>query len=199
MRLLLPVKECFGRVLEKKVVLIIFAALFVVGTALGIVFVKTPAMYDYHLNRCERFIDSVCFSDRSVFLIFLERIAGHALILALLLVAGIHPIGLVITPVVVVFRAYTFGGSLSIFFSVYRMTGALIAIAFYLPVHIMFDFVFLAAVALSFQRARSFRFSRQCFGKLLHDAVIFLLLIAIVSIVEMLLLLILFHSVGNIL
>ena len=199
MRLFLPVKECFGRVFEKKLVLIIFAVLFVVGAALGIVFVKTPAMYDYHLNRCERFIDSICFSDRSVFLIFLERLAGHALILALLLIAGIHPVGLVITPVIVVFRAYTFGGSLSIFFSVYRMTGALIAIAFYLPVHIIFDCIFLAAVAISFQRASGFRFSKFNFGELLLDALIFLLLIAIVCLVEMLLLLILFHSVGNIL
>ena len=199
MRLLLPVKECFGRVFEKKVTLIAFAVLFVVGIALGIVFVKTPAIYDYHLNRCERFMDSVCFSDRSVFLIFLERLAGHTLILALLLAAGIHPVGLVITPIVIVFRAYTFGGSLAIFFSVYRMTGILIAIAFYIPVHIMFDCIFLAAVALSFYRAFSFRFCRPDFGTLLRDFLIFLIFTAIVCIAEILLLLMLFHSVGNIL
>lgn len=199
MRLLLPVKECFGRVFEKRIVLIVFAVLFVIGMALGIVFIKTPAIYDYHLNRCEKFIDSVCFTDRSVFLIFLERIAGHALILALLLVAGIHPVGLVITPVVFVFRAYTFGGSLAIFFSAYRMTGALIAIAFYIPVHILFDCVFLAAVALSFGRAFGFRFCKRNFSELIKDAVILLIFIAIVCIVEVILLLILFHSVGNIL
>lgn len=199
MRLLLPVKECFGRAFEKKVVLIVFAILFVVGMALGIVFIKTPAIYDYHLNRCERFIDSVCFSDRSVFLIFLERIAEHALILALLLAAGIHPVGLVITPVIVVFRAYTFGGSLAIFFTVYRMTGALIAIAFYLPVHILFDCIFFAAVALSFGRAFSFRFCKRNFSEVLKDLIILLIFTAVVCIVEMILLLILFHSVGNIL
>ena len=199
MRLLLPVKECFGRVFEKKVTLIVFVSLFVIGIALGIVFVKTPAIYDYHLTRCERFIDSVCFSDRSAFLIFLERFFGHALILALLLAAGIHPVGLVITPIVVVFRAYTFGGSLAIFFSVYRMTGVLIAIAFYIPVHIMFDCIFLAVVALSFQRAFSFRFMKRDFGDLFRDLLIFLIFIAIIALAEILLLLLLFHSVGNIL
>ena len=199
MRLLLPVKECFGRVFEKKAVLIVFALLFLAGIALGIVFVKTPAMYDYHLNRCERFIDNVCFSDHNVFIVFLERMAGHALILALLLVSGIHPVGLVITPVVAVFRAYTFGGSLAIFFSVYRMTGALIAIAFYLPVHIMFDCIFIAVISLSFRRAFCFRFSKHDFGDLLRDGIIFLLFIIIVALIEMLLLLILFRSVGNIL
>lgn len=199
MRLLLPVKECFGRVFEKKTILIVYAVLFIIGMALGIVFIKTPAIYDYHLNRCESFIDSVCFSDRSVFLVFLERFAGHALILALLLATGIHPVGLVITPVIVVFRAYTFGGSLAIFFSVYRMTGALIAIAFYIPVHIMFDCIFIAAVALSFNRAFAFRFCRPDFAELIKDLIIFLIFTVIVCIVEILLLLILFHSVGNIL
>lgn len=199
MRLLLPVKECFARVLEKRIVLIVFGVLFVVGMALGIVFIKTPALYDYHLGRCESFLDSVCFSDRSVFLIFLERIGGHALILVLLLAAGIHPAGLVITPVIIVFRAYTFGGSLAIFFSVYRMTGALVAIAFYIPVHILFDCVFLAAVALSFGRAFSFRFCKPDFGGLIKDFIVFIIFTAIVCIVEILLLLIFFHSVGNIL
>ena len=192
-------RDCFARAFERKKTLIVFAVLFVFAMLLGIVFIKTPAIYDYHLSRCERFIDSICFSDRSVFLIFLERIAGHALILALLLVAGIHPVGLVITPIIVVFRAYTFGGSLSIFFSVYRMTGALIAIAFYLPVHIMFDVIFLVVVSLSFNRAFGFRFCKRDFAQLLRDSLIFLIFTVLVCIVEILLLLLLFHSVGNIL
>ena len=195
----MPVKDCLGRVFEKKVVLFIFGALFLLGTVLGIVFVKTPAIYDYHLNRCERFLDSVCFSDRNVLLIFLERIAGHSLILLLLLAAGVHPVGLVITPIVVVFRAYTFGGSLAIFFSVYRMTGVLVAIAFYIPIHIMFDCIFLSAVAISFRRAGCFHFSKHDFGALLLDFIIFLIFLLIVCIAEVLLLLLLFHSVGNIL
>ena len=199
MRLLLPVKECFGRALEKKIVLIIYTVLFLAGTILGIVFIKTPAIYDYHLNRCESFIGSVCFTDRSVFLIFLERIAGHTLIMALLPVAGIHPVGLVITPIVIVFRSYTFGGSLAIFFSVYRMTGALIAIAFYFPVHIMFDCIFLAAVSLSFSRAFCFHFGKKDFRLLFKDFAILLIFTAIVCVAETILLLILFHSVGNIL
>ena len=188
MRLLLPVKECFGRALEKKIVLIIYTVVFLAGTILGIVFIKTPAIYDYHLNRCESFIESVCFTDRSVFLIFLERIAGHTLIMALLLVA-----------IVIVFRSYTFGGSLAIFFSVYRMTGALIAIAFYFPVHIMFDCIFLAAVSLSFSRAFCFHFGKKDFRLLFRDFAILLIFTAIVCVAETILLLILFHSVGNIL
>ncbi len=199
MRLLLPVKECFGRVIEKRIILIVFAVLFLVGMALGIVFIKTPAIYDYHLDRCENFIDSVCFADRSAFLIFLERIAGHTLILVLLLATGIHPVGLVVTPVLIVFRAYTFGGSLAIFFSVYRATGALIAIAFYIPVHILFDCIFLAAVALSFGRAFSFRFCKRGFTEIVKDFIILLIFSIIVCLVEMILLLIFFHSLGNIL
>ena len=199
MRLLLPVKECFGRVLGKRVVLIVFAALFVIGMALGIVFIKTPALYDYHLNRCERFIDSVCFSDRSVFLIFLERIVEHTLILARHLAVGIPPRWLVLPPVLFLFRAYIFGGSRACFFFVYRVTGALIAIAFYLPIHILFDCIFFAAVAISFGRATSFLFHKRCFADLLKDFIILLIFTAIVCLVEMIFLLILFHSVGNIL
>lgn len=199
MKHLLPIKECFGRVFEKKVVLLVFGVLFIAGTVLGIVFIKTPAVYDYHLNRCESFIESVCFSDRSVFLIFLDRLLSHSLILLLLLAAGIHPVGLVVTPLIIVFRAYTFGGSLAIFFSVYRMTGALVAIAFYFPVHILFDCIFIAAIALSFGRAFCFRFCKNEIVNLAKDYFIFLIFTVIVCIAEIILLLILFHSVGNIL
>lgn len=199
MRLLLPVKERFGRALDKKIVLIIYAVLFLTGTILGIVFIKSPAIYDYHAERCKSFIESVCYTDRSVFLILLERFAGHALILALLLASGIHPMGLIITPIVILFRSYTFGGSIAIFFSVYHVTGALIAIAFYIPVHILFDCIFLAAIALSFQRAFCFKFGKGDFRELFLDFIILLIFTLVVCIVEIILLLLLFHTVGNIL
>ncbi len=199
MRLFLPIRECCCRAFEKKNILIIYGLLFVIGTALGIIFIKTPVIYAYHLDRCEQFIDGVCFSDRSIFLIFLERLAGHMLIGVVLLLAGMHPVGLVLTPIVILFRSYTFGGSLYVFFSVYRVTGALIALALYIPVHIILDFIFVMTIALSFCRAFSFRFKKGDFVELLRDFFILLLLIVLVCFLEMLLLLILFHPLGNIL
>ncbi len=197
MRFFLPVKNCCERALSRKKTLIIFAVLFLTGMVLGIIFIKTPAMYDYHLARCDRFIDRVLFSDRSVFVIFLERTFGHILILLLLLFSGIHPAALVVTPFVLVFRAYTFGGSIAIFFSVYRLSGTLLVLALYIPIHLLLDAVFFLAVAVSFERAR--RFCKRDFGELLCDLAVFACIIALICFAEMLLLLILFHPIGNIL
>ena len=199
MRLFLPIRERFGRAFEKKKILIIYALLFVIGLVLGIIFVKTPAIYSYHLDRCDRFIDGVCFSDNNVFLIFLERSAGHLLIALVLLLAGMHPVGLVLTPIVILFRSYTFGGSLYIFFSVYRMSGALISLALYIPIHLILDAVFLMTVALSFCRAFGFHFQKGDFLELIKDALIVFLFIVLACLLEMILLLILFHPLGNIL
>lgn len=192
-------RDCCGRAIRQKKTLVVFLLLFGCLTLCGILFIKTPAVYDYHLTICDRFIDRVCFSSRSVFLIFLERAAGNALILLLLSVAGIHIAGLAVTPVVICFRAYTFGGSLAIFFSVYRFTGAIIVFALYLPVHILLDAVFLMAVSLSFSRAPSFRFCGNDWKELLFDVLILLALILAVCLLEAILLLVLFHPLGNIL
>lgn len=165
----------------------------------GIVFVKTPSIYSYHLNICEKFLDRVCFSSRSVFIIFLERFAGNALILLLLTVAGVHIAGLSVTPAAIVYRGYVFGGSLAIFFSVYQFSGALIVFALYLPVHVLLDSVFLFAVALSFSRAPQFRFCTEDCKGLLCDFLLLLFLVAAVCLLEAFLLLVLFHPVGNLL
>ena len=192
-------QDCLGRATERKKTLIIFAALFAVSAILGICFIKTPAVYDYHLNLCDRFVGRVCFSERNVFLIFLERTAGNAFILLLLLLAGIHVFGLVVPPAVFVYRAYTFGGSVAVFFSVYGVSGALIALVLYMPVHLLLDAVFLGATSLSFGRARRFRFCRENFKELALDFLILLLIVTIICLLEMILLFALFHPLGNLL
>lgn len=196
---LLLCRDCCARAVSRKKTLICFALLFFAFMICGMLFIKTPAVYDYHLTVCDRFIDRVCFSTRSVFLIFLERAAGNALILLLLSVAGIHIAGLVVTPAVICFRAYTFGGTLAIFFSVYRFTGAIIVFALYLPVHVLLDAVFLLAVSLAFSRAFCFRFCADDWKELLCDFFVLLAFVVAVCLLEAVLLLVLFHPLGNIL
>ena len=196
---MLPVRDCFGRVLERKKTLLVFSALFLIAFLFGIILTKSPAMYDYHLTVCDRFIDRVCFSRRSVFLIFLEHVAGSALLLALFLIAGIHRVGLILPPAMIVYRAYMCGGSTAIFFSVYGFSGVLIALVLYLPIRILTDLCFLCATTLSCARAGKFRFCREDFACLAFDFLILFLLILAIYFVEMVLLLALFHPIGNML
>lgn len=199
MRLFLPVKDCMGRGLSRKKTLIAFAVLFLLGIILGIVFLKTPAVYDYHLARCNKYLERVLYSDRNVFLIFFERTIGHAFVLAVLVITGIHPAALVITPFVFAYRAYTFGGSMGIFISVFRLSGALVIFPFYLPIHLMIDAVFLLAVAVSFERASNFCFNKSGWKELACDFLIFFIFIVLICLLEIILLVIFFHPIGNIL
>lgn len=192
-------QDCFHRAVERKRTLIVFAVLFLLGGILGAIFIKTPAIYDYHLNLCDRFIGRVCFSDKSVFVIFLERTAGNAVFLALIIIAGVHPVGLAVPPAVLVFRAYTFGGSVAVFFSVYGVSGALIALVLYIPVHLLLDVVFLCATSISCGRAGAFRFCKGDFRTLALDFLVLLILVALICLLEMILLLALFHPIGNLL
>lgn len=192
-------RDCFGRALVRRKTPIVFAVVFVLCFILGIAFIGSPSVYDYHLNACERFLDRVCFSCRSVFVIFLERTAGNALFLALFLLSGIHPTGLVLPPALFVYRAYTCGGSIAIFFSVYGFTGVFVGLVLYFPVHLALDFIFLVASSLSCDRARKFRFCKEEACSLLSDFVVLLIAVAAVCLVEAILLLVLFHPLGNIL
>lgn len=185
--------------MTRKKTMIAFAVLCLVSFVLGIIFIKTPSAYEYYLKLCDRFIDRICFSQVSVVLIFVERTVGFTLIVALILFAGIHPAGLIIPPAVLVYRFYTFGGSVAIFLSVYRMTGVLIVTVIYFPVHLLVDFVCIMATSLSCSRACRFRFSKEDFCELGTDLLILFSLIAAICLLEMLLLLILFHPLGNIL
>ena len=192
-------RDCFGRALVRRKTPIVFAVVFVLCFILGIAFIGSPSVYDYHLNACERFLDRVCFSCRNVFVILLERTAGNALFLALFLLSGIHPAGLVLPPALFVYRAYTCGGSIAIFFSVYGFTGVFVGLVLYFPVHLALDFIFLVASSLSCDRARKFRFCKEEACSLLSDFVVLLIAVAAVCLVEAILLLVLFHPLGNIL
>lgn len=165
----------------------------------GIVFVKTPAFYEYHLKLCNRFLDRVCYSDRSVFLIFLERTAGSALLLALVLAGGLHPACLPLPVLVLLYRSYTFGGTLAILFSVYTFPGAIVALALYLPVHLLIDAALLLAAGVSFWRAFCFSFCAGDLKDLVFDFLAFLALLTLICLLEMVLLLALFHPMGNLL
>ncbi|MDE7159136.1 MAG: hypothetical protein K2N74_06155, partial [Clostridiales bacterium] len=156
--------------------MIVFAVVCLISFVLGIIFIKTPAAYSYYIKLCERFIDRVCFSETSVIIIFLERTAGFTLVFALILISGIHPAGCILPPAIFVYRFYTFGGSIAIFLSVYRMTGVLIVFILYLPIHLLIDAVCLAAALLSYSRACCFRFSKEDWCTLGCD---FLVLLAV--------------------
>lgn len=164
----------------------------------GVLFIHSPAIYDYHIVLCDRFIDRVCYSSTSVIVIFFERTAGHALYLVLLFACGVHPIACPLAPAVLVYRGYTFGGTIYILFSVYRVSGALIALVLYLPVHLLFDLLFLCVCALSFDRARHFCFDKEELKGMLCEFVLALIAVVAVCLLEALLLAVLFHPLGNI-
>lgn len=193
------IRECLFRVIERKRTLLFLILLFLCSTVCGIVFVKTPAMYEYHLRVCDRFLDRVCFSSTDVFLIFLERTAGHAALLALVCASGVHVAALVVSPAVLVYRAYTFGGSLAVFFSVYGFSGALIAVVLYMPVHLLIDAALLCSATLAFGRAPRFRFCAPDLRELFCDFLVGLFVVVCACLFEMTLLFVLFHPLGNIL
>lgn len=188
-------KDCFFRAFQRKIIIVIAVLLLLCSTMCGIIFAKTPAFYEYHLKMCDRFLDRVCYSDRSVFLIFLERTAGNALLLVLVLAGGLHPALLPIPAVVLVFRGYACGGTLTILFSVYGFSGALVALALYLPIRLLAD----CALLLGAGNACACAFLRGGPRELLCDFLPLFLFIAAVCLLEMILLLALFHPMGNLL
>ncbi len=190
-------RELLARVWEKKKTLIVLGIIYLLFIVLGIVFIKTPAIYSYHINLCDRYVDRVCFSNENVFVIFLERFLGNTVYLVIILCSGVHIAGLALPALVLSYRAYTFGGSLAIFFSVYKMSGALIVFVLYLPVHLLLDVIFLSSGVISFSRSKCFKFKKQDCTLLLRDFLLILALVAIVCLLEMLLLIVLFHPIGN--
>ncbi len=189
----------FGRALERKKTLIFLSALVLLFTILGMCLLKSVAVYEYHLNLCETFLLDICYSDTNVFLIFLERLGGCALLLLLILLGGMHPIALLLPLAVLVYRAFTFGGSILVFFDYYGMTGALVVFVLYLPVHFAIDILFVFAATLSFGRAFHFCFYARDLLELFKDLFILLIFAAAVYLFEALLLLALFHPIGKIL
>lgn len=189
-------RELFCRVIERKWAIVFLSLLFLFSAIIGMIFIRTPTFFEYHLKICDRFLNKVCYSDRSVFLICLERTAGSTLFLILVLAGGLHPAALVLTTSALVFRAYMFGGMVAILFSVYNVSGALIAFTLYLPVHLLLDALFLGAGSLSFSRAFRFSFCMDDFRGLLFDFLILAALILLICIFEAILLGVLFHPLG---
>lgn len=195
---LFPIRDCLRRVGEKKIALIVYGAVFACFVVLGVCFIKTPAIYGYYYNLCDKFVDRVCYSERSVVVIFFERSAGHVLLLALALSSGVNVFAVAVPTVIFVYRAYTFGGSLYIFFTVYRLSGALIVGILYLPVHLLIDAVLLCAILFSLNRAPRFSFCKHDFIEILRDFIVLGVLILLICLLEAVLLLALFHPLGNI-
>ncbi len=189
----------FGSVFSRKKTLIFLSLLVLVFLILGACFVTTSAVYDYHLSICDGFLTDVCFSDTNVFLIFLQRTGGCALLLLLILIGSFHPIALLLPLAVLAYRAFTCGGCLYVFFEYYGVTGAMIVFVLYLPVHLCADAILVFAATLAFARAFSFCFCACDFLDLLRDALILLGLVIAVCLFEMILLLALFHPIGKIL
>lgn len=192
-------RNFFGSVFSRKKTLIFLALLVLVFLILGACFVTSPAVYDYHLSICDGFLTDICFSDTNVFVIFLQRTGGCALLLLLILIGSIHPIALLLPIAVLIYRAFTCGGCLYVFFDYYGFTGGMIVCVLYLPIHLCLDAVLVFAATTAFARAFSFRFCANDFLDLLRDALILLLLVIAVCLVEMILLLALFHPIGKIL
>ncbi len=190
---------CLERIREHKRMLLLFGILYLLGIVLGFLFITTPTAYEYHLTLCERYLDRVCFSDRNVFVIFLERSAGRTLLLVLILLSGVHLAALFVPSAVLLYRAYTFGGSIVILFSVYRVTGVLVVFVLYLPVHLLIDAVLICATALSCVRAPHFCFCKKDFTGIGGDLIALSIFILLVCLIEMLLLLAVFHPIGTLL
>ena len=188
-------QETFMRACERKRTLIAFAALFVVCAIVGMTLGGSASAY--HLRLCTHYLRDVCYTDRNIFVVFLERAAGCCLLAAFLLFSGVHPACLVLPPLLIAYRAYTFGGCIVVFFSVYRFAGALIVFTVYLPIHLLVDAVLLWATALSCGRAPCFCFCRSDFFALLRDLAVLAAVMLVICLTEMILLLVIVHPVGN--
>lgn len=188
-----------SRALERKKTLIFLAAVTLLFTILGLCFVSSPAVYEYHLSVCDGFVLDVCFSDTSVFWIFLKRLGGCALLIVLVLIGSLHPVALILPIAVLVYRAFTFGGSLYVFFDFYGLSGAMIVIILYFPIHLLTDALLLLTTTVAIGNACRFCSTRADFFGLLKDFLTALLCSVFIYLAEMILLLALFHPIGKIL
>lgn len=189
--------DVFARVFERKWVPIALVSLFFCSAVCGVVFVRTPAFYEYQLRILDRFLDRVCYSERSVVAIFFERAAGDALVLLLVTVGGFHPAALAIDAVTVAFRAFHLGGTAAMLFSVYGVPGAYVAFVLYLPVRIPTDAVLLTGAALAVSRAFGLGLCREAPARACADFLVLSLILLLICIFEAILLAAFFHPAGN--
>lgn len=193
------VRDCCSRALERKRTLIVLAVLLAVGFILGACFAKNPAMYAFNRRMCTRFVDRVCYSDTSVLKLFLLRTLGHSALILAAIAGGVHPVALALPVVALLFRSFTFGGSVVVLVSVYGAAGVLILVVLLLPVHLLIDALLLLSSSLSFGRAFGFCFCKRDFIALFSDFFSLVLCTAAVCLLEAFLLLAFFHPIGNIL
>lgn len=186
-------------VFERKKTLVLFAGIYLICFVLGMIFIKTPAVYEYHFRACDRFLNQICYSQTSVIIILFKRFLGCAAYLALIFVSSVHVLpACFVFPVVLGFRAYSFGGMTCILISVYKMSGVFILLALYLPIHVMCDVIYLFCGMIAIDNSRKFCWGRADWSNLLFNYVKMAVLILVVCLVEALLLLTLFHPVGSV-
>ena len=123
--------------------------------------------------------------------------AGCSLLLLLTLLGGVHIVGIALPSAILLYRSYTFGGQIAVLFGVYGFSGSIVALVLYIPIHVLIDAVIVLAASLSACRARCFCFTKRDFCELGLDFLAFLLLIVAVCLLEMILLLAVFHPLGN--
>ncbi len=186
--------------LERRKTLVLFAALYAICLILGIVFIKTPSVYEYHFRSCERFLNRVCYSQTNVVLIFLKRTLGCCAYLALISVCSVHIIpACAMIPTVLCYRAYTFGGAAWIFVSVYKMSGVFVLLVLYVPIRLLCDFIYVCCSVCSFARVKEFSWQKRDFAQLFSNFIRDCILIVAVCLFEMILLLVLYHPIGALL
>ena len=188
-------RDALSRAAERKWLLAAGGALFLIAAAIGGVLCHTSGGGIFY-RLCGDYLAEVCAEESGGAALFFARAGEHLLLLALVLAGGVHPAALCLPALLLAFRAWTFGGCIVVFFSAYRMTGALAVLTLYLPVHLLFDLLLLLAAALSCGRARGFRFCRADGALLLRDFLVFAVLTVAVCLIELLLRAALFRPLG---
>ncbi len=192
MRLLYCFQDVISRVLERKRTFIVLISLYLASMLCGIIFIKSSALYEYHLQGVEEYFADVCYGEGSIFWLFCRRFAVKSLFLALFTLFGVHFLAVGFGGVLIVFRGYSLGGCVLLFLSVYRLSGALVLFVLYLPVCLLCDAAYLSFSTLAFQRARSFCFCKEDWRKMLFDFLCGVTVVGCVCLFEAFLLLVLF-------
>lgn len=199
MGLLFLLRDLFFRAMSRKKTFAALAALFLLFIVLGMIFYSALPIRRQLNIMCARFMERIVYSDKNIFLIFLERTAANAALSVLILCAGVHPAALVFPPLLLAYRASVFGGTFVAFFAIYRLPGAFVVLLLYLPIHLLTDALLLTTAAISFARAKGFCFCRRDLRGLLYDILSVLAISAAICLAETMLLAVIFRPLGNIL
>lgn len=191
----LPFRAFLGRAVQQKRLLVLFFVLFALAFLLGIILAAAKVDYAQHLLRCERYFERVLYSARSVFLIFLERTASGAIVIAVLTACSVHPAAVALPTVLFVYRGYVCGGSVVVFVSAFGLGGVLVGLLLYLPVQLALTALYMLTASLSF--SRSLTFCGRELGALFMQFLCALVLVAAICLAELLLLLVIFRPLGG--